>query len=432
MRYLMVALGILLPLSTQARDLTLDQALKLAEAHSFALKKSEAASEAAQSAVQAARADRLPTVSASAMTSYISYIPTLDLQLPGFPPISRDIGIHDNYQADLRMALPLYSGGRISNSIGLANANSDLYGALRAASRDQLDYATRLEYYTLYRSDRMLDVAKASLTRAQTINKDAQSLYAAGAADSVSLLDASLALSQADFSVRQAEIARRTAELRLLIFLGLDPSDTLRLIDSLTPPSEQTWSVAVDTSKPELRVANASVSLAKRRFDLSKSDYFPTISAFGGYSYGRPNIDRFNNTWNGYFTVGASLSWSFNLGGRTHYNRNVALHNIDAASYDRDQTAENLSREARLAVEQLKLAYAKYINANDQYRISSDNYRLATAQHRDGALSSNRLVTIESELTAAQASLSAAVVDYYMAQSAYYYAIGSPELGKGK
>jgi outer membrane protein len=432
MRYLIALLGLLAPLAIEARDLTLGDALKLAEAHSFALKKSLAAGEAAQSAVQAARADRLPTFSASAMTSYISYIPTLNLQLPGFPPITRDIGIHDAYQTDLRLTLPLYTGGRIGNGIGLASANSDLYEALRAADRDQLDYATRLEYFTLYRSDRMLEVAGASLLRAQTINKDAQSLYAAGAADSVSLLDASLALTQATFAVRQAETVRRSSELRLITFLGIDPSDSLHIVDSLAAPNEQTWSVVVDTAKPELKAANASVNLTKWRFDLSKSDYLPTLSAFGGYSYGRPNLDRFNNSWNGYFTVGANLSWSFNLGGRTHYNRSVAQHNIDAASYDRDLTAENLGCEARLAVEQLKLALVKYRNALEQYRISSDNYRLSSAQHRDGTLSSNRLVTIESELTGVQASLSAAVVDYYMAQSAYYYAIGSGDLRKGE
>jgi len=431
MRYVIAICLLFLPAVTPARDLTLTQALDLAEAHSFALKKSQAASDAAKSGVDAAKADRLPTFSASASANYISYVPSLTIALPGLPPISRSVGTHDNYQTDLRLSLPLYTGGKISGGIALADANRELSDALLSASRDQLDYLTRVEYFTLYRSDRQLEVAKASLTRAETINKDANSLYAAGAADSVSLLDASLALTRATFAVKQAETARRASELRLLTYLGLEPTETVNLTDSLSLPSEDSWSTTVDSTKPELKAAAAALEITRRRYNLTRSDYFPTLAAIGGYSYGMPNLDRFNNTWNDYFTIGASLTWTFNLGGKVGMNRQTARYNMQAASYDRDQTAENLGREARLAVEQLKLANQRYASALEEYKIASDNYRLASAQHRDGTLTSNRLVTIEADLTSAQASLSSALVDFHIAQSAYYYAIGSPNLRKG-
>lgn len=422
MRKTLVVLLILASSSVTARDLTLDQALQLAEAHSFALKKAQSAADAAVSSLSASQAGRLPTFSATALASYISEIPLMNL---------RPYGTHETYQTDLRLSLPLFTGGRLSGSIAASQASADYAVALQNLSLDQTVYFTSLEYYNLYRTDKMLEVAEASLKRAESIRSDVASLYTAGAADSVDILDASLASSRADFAVKQAKTARRSSELRLLTYLGLEPTENLNLTDSLPAPKQEPWTADVASSKPELTASEAIVKLNRSYRRLSEAEYFPTLSVFGGYSYGKPNLDRFNNTWNDYFTVGANLTWSFNLGGATIHSYRAAGYNLHAAEYDRDQTAENLHREAELAVEQLRLALERYTNAFEQYQITSSNYRLATEQHRNGLLSSNRLITIETDLTGAQASASAALIDFYIARFAYDYAIGSENIRKG-
>ncbi|MEW6051948.1 MAG: TolC family protein [Candidatus Zixiibacteriota bacterium] len=422
----------LLATATAGRDLNLSQALSLAREHSYSLKNADAVHKAALSSLSAARAERFPTLSASAMANYVDYVARFDISLPPpSPSISREVGTHETYQTDLRLNLPLFTGGRISGNISLAVATAELDEALVSAGEDQLAYMTRLEYFTLNRADAVVEVAKASFTRAETIAKDVNSLYQAGAADSVALLEADLAVTRATFALQQAEIARRSSELRLLTYLGLDATEQLSLTDSLPTPQDSVGDATVSSNKPELIVADATVRAGQSRLRLSRTDYFPTITAFGGYSYGKPNLDRFNNTWNDYFTVGATLSWSFNLGRKTAANSRAANFGLEAARMNREQVAENLDKEASLAREQVKLAYRRYQSAREEFRIASDNYRLASAQHRDGTLSSNRLVTIESDLTAAESSLSTAKIDYQIALSAFYYTTGSENLRKG-
>jgi outer membrane protein TolC len=221
------------------------------------------------------------------------------------------------------------------------------------------------------------------------------SLFAAGSADSVDLLDARLAASKADLSVDQARSNRRVFEIRLMTLLGLDVSDSLHLTDSFPDPALTGTKESLSATKPELRAADASVRLSQSRTKLAKVDYWPTISAYGGYSYGKPNLDQFNASWNDYWTVGANLNWSFNLGGKTARKSRAAQYNLVAARNDRDLTKENLEREVSLAFEQLKLAYSKYQNAREQVRISKDDYRLAQQQHQNGDLATNRLLEIE-------------------------------------
>jgi outer membrane protein TolC len=433
MRHVVIKIFILLlPFSLAARDLTLKQALEMAREHSNVLKKAEVSRQAAHMEEKAARSERLPTLSASATAGYVSYVPTLDINIPSGPVISREFGTRESYQSDFLVTLPIFTGGRIAGGIGMARAGKKLSDALLSADFDRIAYLTRIEYFTLFRNHQILDVAEASLERTEIIYRDAQSLYSAGAADSVALLDAGLALNRASFASEQAKMAYRSSELRLLTFLGLEPDESLNLTDSLKNPSDIIWEPVVEKTKPELRAARATMDLNRSLMRSEKADYFPTLVISGGYSVGKPNLDRFNNTWNDYFSLGATLKWTFNLGNKTGFKYRKARYKLNAAEFDYNHKVETLGRDARLAVEQIKLAQQKFASAQEEYNITSDAYRLATVQHREGTLSSNRLVTIETDLSKAQASLSAALIEYYMAQSTYYYATGSAMLQEGE
>jgi len=180
-----------------------------------------------------------------------------------------------------------------------------------------------------------------------------------------------------------------------------------------------------------MRAAQAAVALSRAQVKIARSAYFPTISAYGGYSYGKPNLDFFNNTWNDYFTIGTQLNWSFNVGRKEYNEVQRAKHSSRAVRRERDEVAKRLKRETQLALENLRLAYQRYETAQQSHRISLDSYRLAIQKHRRGLLSSNRLLEIETDLREAEAALAVSLVDFYITESAYYYSIGSDKLKGG-
>jgi outer membrane protein TolC len=341
------------------------------------------------------------------------------------------VGVHDNYQTDLRLTMPLFTGGKIGGGVDLAKASSEYYSALEKADSQQVDLLARVQYLSLSSADKSLDAARATLKRAEVTVNDIESMYRAGAADSVDLLEVQLARSNAAFAVKGAESNRRSAEIKLAVLLGLRVAEPITLTTSFAEPETEKLSTAVSPDKPQLQAAEAGIMQGRSSLKLAKSDYFPTLAAYGGYSYGKPNLDRFNNTWNHYWTVGANLSWSFNIGGKTVNRAASARHALEASLHVRDNVQEQLSREAELAVEQVKLAYERYTSAKDQYRIAGNNYRLAKQELLHGSMSTNRLLEIEAGLNAAQALLAGAGVDYQIALSQYYFAIGSNKLSEG-
>lgn len=431
MKYLVVLLFFLSAVGASAQQLTLENALKMAEAHSHRLKEAKAYLSATTESLAAARAERFPTLSLDARASYIDNVPSLDIDIPGFVSLSRDFGTSETYQTDLRLTMPLYTGGRIGSDIEMARRTEAYRQALSDSERDRLYLQTRLDYLYLYRSLRLRDVALASLERTTLLQNDIRSRHEAGLADSVDLLEASLAYTKADFQLRQTESNIQISKIRLLTQIGLSVREQLTLSDTLPDPGQLLSPLNPTSVRPEQNAAVAAVGLSRARLKLEQSDFFPSIAVSSGYSYGKPNNDPFSDEWNDYFSVGAQLQWSFNLGGKTSSRKQAAGLELAAARHRHNLVDESIDREIELAAEQMKLAHERYLNSLLQFQISTENYQLARAQHRSGVLSSNRLLEVEATLSAVQSAMVVAKVEFYIAQSIYYHAIGDEKLGKG-
>jgi outer membrane protein TolC len=97
----------------------------------------------------------------------------------------------------------------------------------------------------------------------EIIRQDVRSMHAAGAADSVDVWEANLAYTSADHAVRQADIAVRGAEIRLLTRLGWSPDRAVTLVDAIPEPPQQLARLAESGVRPEVRAAEAGVGLSR-------------------------------------------------------------------------------------------------------------------------------------------------------------------------
>jgi outer membrane protein TolC len=407
------------------KELGLAETVRLATGHSLELKKARLASLAAQSQYAAAAARRFPTLSVDSKAMLISDVPSFTIELPLGQSLDRELGSKEVYQTDIALALPLYAGGRISSGVEAGKALVAINDALERADLNQVTLLAQVGYLALYRADQVAVSAQAALDRATITQETVQSMFDAGAADSVDLLESELTVTDARLAWRETLSNRRQQEIRLLILLGLELSESIAIADTFAVPAAELPKLPVASDKPELAAANATIDFRKAGYRASRSGYLPTISLVGGYSFGKPNRDQFNGEFDDYFSVGARAQWSFNLGNETGKQTTTARLDWQGAEIQQQQVGEQLDREAALAYEQLLLARDRYETAWDRATLAARNYRLATARHTDGALATNRLLEIEQTLAAAEAGRAAAVADYFIVRSNYLYAIGS-------
>jgi len=424
---ILVILLLVIPgIGVAAVELTLDDALRIAREHSPTIKEARELTGAAEQARNAAVAERYPTASIMATSYYNSELTAFGLELPS------PLDMTEHYQADARLLLPLFTGGRISGGVAASGASLAYYGHRATAVLHSLWYQTRVYYLSLARAERQVAVAEASLRRTQLVVDDVRSMFTAGTADSLDLLETSSVLIEAEYQLQHATRDHRTAEIKLINHLGLPPDSELRLIGIPEDPAAAEIDFPIEAvRRPDMQAAQSRVNLNEHLIDLSVAERMPTLAAFGGYSVGKPNLDFLNAEWNDYFVIGLNLSWSFNLGNRSGRRIAEQRHRLAAARYERDNLGEAIEREIETTREQVGLARESFAAARRQHHTAAAVFRLATAQHRQGALSTNRLLEIEADLSRAESSQAATLIEVLMAQSQFYYVTGSEKLKEG-
>ena len=411
--------------------LSLPDAIRLSQEHSYSIKSSRLDSLSANYDLWSARANRFPTLSLSATSFYINKLQSISIPFFG----ARTLGVKDNYQADLRMTMPLYTGGRISNQIRVQQEIA--IGKSFSLQSERLDnaYLARKAYLGLMAAQTALAAELASASRLNIIRKDVENLYKAGMADSVDILDSEISLEKCNQAVDERRTALKNAASTLARLVGLAQGDSIVPADSVPAPDFGTYKDARPTmdqiNRPELKALQSRVQAANAAARLNTANYFPTLAGYGGYSYGRPNKDLFNHTWNDYWTAGLNLNWDFNLGGGKISN----VHSARAAAISADMTLKDLQESimllARTALQNLTLAYNSYLATQRQLGLSGREFGLAQKQQRAGKISTNRLLELEAGLTSTEQLFQASMINYYISETEYLYAIGSSKIYGG-
>lgn len=421
---------VLAGVASAQNGLPLAEAIDRSLEHSYTIKSLRHDSLAAAYDLKAARLASWPNLSLNVSSFYINKLQAVDLPLSTI-----EIGSRENYQADARLTLPLFVGGRISTQVKLQREVAAMKGYILQAARLDRAYQTRKAYLNAMLSQAAVKAVEASAQRVILIDAEAENLYRAGLADSVDILDAELALQKVTRSVEENRTLRDNATVLLANLVGLATGETTAPSDTSPAPELSTYENLQITpeliARPELEIQKSKTGAARLITAMNKANYFPSLSAFGGYSYGKPNKDLFNKTWNDYWTVGLNLNWEFNLGGRTIKTVRAAGETARASESSEQQLEESLVLQAEVALKNLGLAYRLYNLAAGEYDMISHQFRLAREKEKVGHLSVNRLLELEADLTAAEQTFQASRLNFFIAKNEYLYAIGSPEIYGG-
>jgi outer membrane protein len=427
---IIVLLGSLFSLKSAAAgtELTLENAQRLTQEHSLGVAGASYDSLSASADYSAAQAGRFPTLSLNAMSYYLSDIPTAKLGLT-----TMELGVHENYQADFKLTMPLYAGGRITSQIRAQQAIAQSRGASLEAKRLEIAYTTRRAYLGMMAAEALSASASASLERIELIRKDVDNLYSQGMADSSNILEAELALEKARQAYSERQTSKQNSGLLMNRLTGL--KDDFVAVDNLPTPDLALYPKSglgnEIIARPELKALETRAQAAKFQIGLNKAGYLPALSGYGGYSYGKPNKDTFNKTWNDYWTTGLNLTWEFNLGGKSFKNVSSARYAAKSVLAARDDLEESLILQANIALENLRQAYENYTTSGRQYDIAQRQYRIGQEKQKAGSISLNRLLELEADLASIEQLYKASRINYFLSETEYLYAIGSPRIYGG-
>lgn len=411
-----------------AVSLSLSEAIEMAAQNSFNIESSKHDSLSSLYQYKAAKSLRFPSLNLDARSSFVDNVPTIEFPMMG----SREFGAKNSYQADLKLNVPLFTGGKISRQIKISSANLQADAFALEAERSKSAYDSRRAYLSVMLAETVASAADASLKRIDIIRRDVQNLYENGLADSIDILEAELAYQQVSLASSEKHSAVATSTINLANLLGLPAGTEFTLTEKVLPPNQDQKNLSSEkTNRPELKMLDNRIKAAEQVADLNSAEYFPSLSGFAGYSYGKPNRDYFGGDWDHYWVAGLALNWNLNLAGRTTHNVRASRQAASSARMQRSDLERTLNIMAETTLEKIKLAYQTVVTSEKEYSIAREKYRLAADKQKAGLLTVNRLLEIEAELTSSEQQYRASIINYYIAQTEHLYAIGSEKIYGG-
>ncbi|HEX5385497.1 MAG TPA: TolC family protein, partial [Gemmatimonadales bacterium] len=463
--------------ATGARQLSLDEALRLAGASSEDIGIARAEAERAEGARQSARSLYFPQLAAS-----VNYTRTLRSQFrslegadtttstPGPPaPVSCPVftpnpslpvtarldsleqavvcassvnpfagfqnlpfGRPNQYSVGLAFSQQVFNLRTIGQSEA---ASAQLRGARIgvASTEAQLMLDVTQAYYDAVLSDRLVQIAEATLEQADTTLSQAQLAKQVGNQSEFELLQARVTRDNQRPVVIQRHADRELAYLRLKQLLNVPLEQTVALTTTLgdsaatsgLPAQVASFTAAApnaDTSaeaRAPVRQADEAVAAQRGLLKASTGQRWPAISLTSNFSEiaypasGIPSTGDFLTDW----SVAVSLSVPIFVGGRIGGDVHSARAGLASAEQRLHQTRQLARLDSRTAETQLAAALAAWEASEGTGEQASRAYQIAEIRYREGISTQTELSDSRIQLQQAEANRARAARDLKVART---------------
>lgn len=389
----------------EAVRLTLAEAVDRARVNSPRLEELRSLRQAAEAGLQGAKAERMPLVDLFASYARHSEIPELTLAPAAGPPLTVFPNLPNRYSTQLGLALPLYTGGRVSGQVAEAEHELRAAGKDVEAGMSDLLLETITAYWSLVSARENERVLADSIAAYEADLKQVRDRFDVGMAARNEVLSVQVERDRAELARLQAANNAAVANVDLVRLLGLQPGVAIEPIEPVEVPAPSEDDVEslvalANESRPEIAGLRARADAAEAGIKVARSAKRPQASLSAAYDYARPNtgILPLTDDWNDTWSVGVSLSLLAFDGGRTTAATAEARARADAARHK----LEELERRVRLEVTsraldlatrraELEVAERSLEAAREDTRVSQDRYR-------EGLVSTSELLDAESRL----------------------------------
>ena len=420
------------------RTLSLDEAVRIAESQSEAVRIARAGVQRAQGQQYQARSQRLPQLLGSAsytrtLASQFSVAagPAPDTTKPVPPPAPCDqylldatattadrlaglenanrcalsgnpfasfgslgFGAKNQYNLGLAFSQSLFAGGRISAQNAVANAGRRSADIELTAQRAQLRLDVTQSYFDAALADRLVALAESSAVQTDNVLKQTRLARAVGNVSEFELLRAQVSSANQLPIVIQRQSDREVAYLRLkqLLNIPLDsPVELTTVVDDSAAVNTALESMGItsDTAaidRATVRQAADAIDAQRGLLKVAKAQRFPTLaltSQYGKVAFplsGLPGSGDFRTNW----TIALGSQVPLFTGGRIKGDQLVAEANVREAQARYDQVREFAALDSRVTINNLLQARSAWLASQGTAEQAARAYSIAEVRYKEG------------------------------------------------
>ncbi len=336
---------------------------------------------------KAAQKDLRPKLSGDANFQYTGNPIRLTLNLPSMQNPLTFEGKDMKYGTFLTLLQPVYTGGRLLETIRMAKHQHSLAAHQAEYFRSAVCYQTDMQYWNTVARAELLQVATDYRNSIASLAKTIRERVEAGLVDPQDLLMAEVKLNEAEYQLLQAKSNLETGRMALNSLIGMELNKTTEVEDSIPSivMNEELWNLD-GCNRPELKMAYDQINIAKSSKKLTDSKYKPQLYVGIEGSYSSPGYN-FKSDLDPNYAVYAKLSVPIFEWGKRRNEKQASSFQVGAATDNLHQVSDHVNLEVQTARVSLSQAMEQVQLTGNSLDKARENERMALERYAEGKVS---------------------------------------------
>ena len=336
---------------------------------------------------KSARADLKPKLSGAASFQYTGNPMELTLDIPSIGLSKTVEGKNLNYGGSLSILQPVYTGGRVLESIRMAQHQQALVGNQAKALNDAVCYQTDIQYWSAVARQEIVDVAEDFRNSIAALVKTIKERVEVGLVDPQDLLMAEVKLNEAEYQLLQAQSNFETGRMALNSMIGVRLEQPTEL-DAQIPivvVSDSLW-LSTGMGRPEIQMAYDKIRIAESTKKLNDSQFKPQFYVGVEGSYSSPGYN-FKKDLDPNYAVYAKVSVPIFEWGKRRSEKSVSSFRIGMAEDNLNKVVDRVELEVSVARKALSQAIERVRLSESSLAKAEENEAKAVERYNEGKVS---------------------------------------------
>ncbi len=435
-----------LQLNAQTRTFTLDEAIQTALIHNREIIISKMSVDKADAAVREAFGYALPTVDVSANFSHFLEKPRMPFPdfvsllgnatysilfdenvLPRdnnkFKPVEtalQSFAQTNNFESSIQVTQTLFNSA-VFNGIGASKIYSNLSKEDLKRTVASTILNVKKTFYGVILMQRMYDITNASYQNALKNVSNVKAIYEQGLVSEFDLLQAEVRVENIRPVVLQMENSLKNAIDGLKIMLGLPQTEVIDVIGEMKyepvaiPGYNELISEAIE-SNYSIKTLNLKKEVDEAFIHLDLSEYWPTLYAFGNYSYSGSSDDfKFQN----YSSAIVGVTFQMNLFTGLQTKNRVQQSTIAAKQTEQQllQLKDYITSQVKSKMLEIKKVESILDAQERNVQLAERAYDISVVRYKEGTGNQLEIQNADIALQQARANRLQSVYEYIIAKA---------------
>jgi outer membrane protein TolC len=348
---------------------------------------------------------------------------TLDGLLPEFVQTFKK---QDYKTATVQAVQPLFLGGKLLAAKKFATAEKDAAYIELTKIENETVTETIGNYLRVVLLKDVVKLRQNVLNSIVEHQKRAQKLFDEGVIANYHVLRANVAVADAEKNLSDDQSNYQLALLALKNSLGLESSDNIDAADTISfhPVSETLEAAVMGAMKnqPLLQMIAQKKISAEQNYNVSISNFLPTIAAFGKYELYPEYLSSLEPRW----AVGVQMNLSIFNGFKDHLNVQTAKHLENEVMYIEADAKKKVELWVNKSFKELEKSRTRYEKLNSTVALAKENVRQNIKRFETGMGISLEVIDAHLSYEKVELDRIVSLYEYYMAAADLYLAGGEP------